>query len=369
MLETQCLPLDQLLYFLDRHRKSEVDIQDFNFQTALKKIVDELKEFIPSEGIYILLDDPMQFSVEAGPKNLIYVAGYGEKAQQIIGLKTVSSQGLISQTYRTGVQQIIRPQTGESVVLDKIHLPKEIKDVICIPLKISTHTIGVVVMFCKQDPMGYSMKDVRMINIFCGYLSMSIQSAIDTKKHKELTKRDNLTGLYNDRYFHSQLEKEIFSADRANSDLILLFMDLDNFKMINDQYGHMVGSQTLKEIGFVLREAVQIPNATLARYGGDEYVCILPGLTIEKAIDVANTIREKIIEKMFMIDSGYEDGSFISFKGKISASVGLSSLRDQAMQIEDPRERKNNLVRMADRAMYDAKEQGKNRVCVAKAKS
>ncbi len=325
MANTQCLPVDQLTYFLERHRKSDTEIQDFDFQSALKRIVEELKEFIPSEGCYILLDDPAQFIEEGAPKNLIYVAGFGEKASQIVGLKTASFQGLISQSYRVGTTQILKPHSGEPAVWDKIHLPKTVKDAVCIPLKMTNATIGVLAIYNRQESIGFTIKDIRMIHMLSHYLCMMIQTAIDTKKNKELTKRDNLTGLFNDRFFHIQLEKEIFSAERNKTDLVLLFMDLDNFKVINDQHGHIVGSRTLREVAFVLREVIQIPNATLARYGGDEYVCVLPGISLNQATEIANQVREKIAEKMFMIDRGHEDGSFVSFKGLISASIGLAS--------------------------------------------
>ncbi|MEZ4846166.1 MAG: sensor domain-containing diguanylate cyclase [Bdellovibrionota bacterium] len=360
------LAVDQLTYFLERHRKSDNEVKDFDFNASLKKILEELKEFVPSEGCYILLDDPLQVVDEGQPKNLVYIAGFGEKAEKIIGLKTAAFQGLISQAYRLGNSQILKVGSGEPAILDKIHLPKEVKDAVCIPLKISNTTIGVLAIYNKQDSYGFSIKDIRMINILSSYLCMSIQMAIDTKKNKELTKRDNLTGLYNDRFFHIQLEKEIFSAERNKTDLILMFMDLDYFKSINDQHGHIVGSRTLKEIGFVLREVIQVPNATLARYGGDEYVCILPGIKLEKALEIANQVREKITEKMFMIDRGHEDGSFVSFKGLVSASIGLASLHDHTLPIDDTRQRKNTLVRLADQAMYDAKDQGKNRVCISR---
>lgn len=366
MFETNCLSVEQLVYFLDRHRKNDAEIQDFNFQAALLKVMEELREFVPSEGIYILLDVPTQFVDEGAPKNLAYVAGYGEKSSQIVGLKTVSTQGLISQAYRTGMIQTVKATSNIPVVIDRIHLPKEMKDAVCVPLKIASATIGVLVLYNKQDTQGYTMKDVRLITILAGYLSVSIQVAVDTKKNKELTKRDNLTGLYNDRYFHSQLEKEIFSAERNKTDLILMFFDLDNFKSVNDRYGHLVGSQTLKEVAFVFREIISVPNATLARYGGDEYVCIIPGINLVEGERLANALREKISEKMYIIDSGHEDGSFISFKGVISASIGISSLHEHTLPSTDTRQRKNTFVRIVDQAMYEAKDKGKNCVSVSR---
>jgi two-component system, cell cycle response regulator len=143
-----------------------------------------------------------------------------------------------------------------------------------------------------------------------------------------------------------------------------LFMDLDNFKSINDQHGHLIGSQTLKEIGFILRDAVNDKRATISRYGGDEYVIILPGIDLEGALEIGELIRKMIVSKLFMIDRGEHDGSFINFKGILSCSAGVASLHDHVPSGGSPKERKTQIIRLADTAMYKAKELGKNRICV-----
>jgi len=145
----------------------------------------------------------------------------------------------------------------------------------------------------------------------------------------------------------------------------LIFLDLDNFKSVNDKHGHLVGSQTLREIGLVLRDAVDLEAATLARYGGDEYVIILPGLDLERTLDTAERIRLMIYSKLFMIDMGERDGSFVNFKGIITCSVGIASLQDHVPSGGTAKERKNWLLKLADAAMYRAKASGKNCVCAA----
>lgn len=354
---------EQLTPFIERHRKNTLD-SGIPFQTTIKKILKELFDIVPSESIFLLMDDPIQNFAQVNPRNLTYIGGVGEKADELVGLKTVTNQGLISQTYNFGSLSVLKASDTEKIVLDKVHLPHPVDSAICAPIRIGP-TIGVLVMVNKKDPVGYTIKDVRMVNILSGYLEMSIQNAIDTKKIHEQTKRDNLTGLYNDRYFHVQLEREIKKAHQDNTPLSLMFLDLDFFKSINDQYGHLVGSQTLKEVSFVIREHMEFDGATLARYGGDEYVAILPGIELDKAVEMSENVRQGICEKMFMVSDGSSDQSMITFRGVLAASIGIASLHDHVPYLNDISQRKNLFIQMADKAMYRAKDLGKNQVCVA----
>lgn len=350
--------------FLDRQRKNTLDIDSTQFQATIDKIMRELFEVVPCESIFLLLDDPVQSFSKISPRNLTYVAGIGLRAEEIIGLKTVSNQGLIAQCYNTGSLSLLKSENFEKIILDKIHLHAPIQSGLCAPIVIGS-TIGVLVLINKKDPIGFTIKDVRMTNILTGYLQMSIQNAIDTKKIQEQTKRDTLTGLYNDRHFHNQLEKEVQKSFQTGSALSLMFLDLDFFKSINDQYGHLVGSQTLKEVSFVIREHMNPDGATLARYGGDEFVGIFPDVSLTTAVEMAEELRKGICEKMFMIQDGTLDQSMITFKGVLSASIGISSLQDHIPKLTDPKVQKNLLIQLADKAMYKAKELGKNQVCVA----
>ena len=122
---------------------------------------------------------------------------------------------------------------------------------------------------------------------------------LDAKRHKELSKEDSLTGLYNDRYFHIQLDLEVKKAREQRKELSLIFFDLDNFKFVNDNYGHLAGSRVLTEVGGILRDVVQAENAVIARYGGDEFVIILPDVNYEQAFKMGNDIKESIKNHIF----------------------------------------------------------------------
>ncbi|HLG20308.1 MAG TPA: sensor domain-containing diguanylate cyclase, partial [Bdellovibrionota bacterium] len=363
-MEIHSLPPEGLTRFIDRIRKFEIDRYEDYLHTLLLRILSELGEFVPTEGSMILADEPTRKHEGKSVGDLVYVAASGKNASQLVGKKVSATSGIIGETYTLGKATVRKAERGEPIVLDKVNFPYPIDTLVTSPLRIENAIVGVLVLYNKKEPVGFTLRDLKLVEIFSGYISTSFQNATDARKSKELSKRDDLTGLFNDRFFHRQLEAEIIRADEKRYPLTLIFLDLDNFKAINDQYGHLVGSQTLKEVGFLLREAVDLDQATIARYGGDEYVTILPGLDLERAVDVADRIRLTIKGKMFMIDQGEQDGSFINFKDLISASIGVSSLHDHLPSGGTSKERKNLLIRLADQAMYRAKADGKNCVRV-----
>src|SRR4029077_9481892 len=105
----------------------------------------------------------------------------------------------------------------------------------------------------RCDAPGYSQEDRNLLEIFAGYISISIQNVLDGRQAQEIAKRDNLTGLYNDRYLHIALAETIRRCKAEGQDMAVLFLDLDYFKHVNDTHGHLPRSQVLREGGHPLR--------------------------------------------------------------------------------------------------------------------
>jgi diguanylate cyclase (GGDEF)-like protein len=162
---------------------------------------------------------------------------------------------------------------------------------------------------------------------------------------RDLAYVDDLTRLFNTRYLDLTLDRELGSGKPFS----VLFLDLDHFKLVNDQHGHLSGSQLLVEVGRVLRSCVRDEDV-IARFGGDEYVVVLVGIDSGGGLKVAERIRRAI-----------EDHRFLSREGgrvRITASVGLASFPEHAQT-------KAELIDMADRAMYRGKRTTRNVVYVA----
>ena len=198
-----------------------------------------------------------------------------------------------------------------------------------------------------------------------GYASNSLLNLADATHHREVARRDDLTGLRNDRFFHQQMRVELESREQDDSDLSLLFLDLDRFKAVVDTHGHLVGSQVLAEVGHLIARVVDHPGATLARYGGDEFVVILPGADAKEAAGIAESIRRTIAETSFLAAAGDDGRPALNLKGAFSASIGVASYRDCAFApkpVSDWKVRQRDFIQVADEAMYHAKRLGRDRV-------
>lgn len=165
---------------------------------------------------------------------------------------------------------------------------------------------------------------------------------------EQLSTTDALTGLYNRMYMLRTLESEFKRYQRTGGSLACIMIDLDHFKNINDTYGHGFGDQVLIAFSNLLRESIRQSDIA-GRYGGEEFVCILPNTDVQGAYEVAEKIRVAIESHDF--SPGY-------FRVELTSSFGVANA---TKEIATPGE----LVQKADRALYQAKQTGRNRVCMA----
>jgi two-component system cell cycle response regulator len=165
---------------------------------------------------------------------------------------------------------------------------------------------------------------------------------------EEMAIRDGLTKLYTHRHFYDRLDEEFSRAIRHKEPLSLIFFDIDNFKQINDKFGHMYGDEVLRHIGRVIKEVVRESDIA-ARYGGEEFAVLLPHTELEGALEMARRLALMIRELRFE-----------SLKSRpITVSTGVSTFaRNNLLSYDE-------LVRLADQAMYNAKAAGKDRISVA----
>ena len=165
---------------------------------------------------------------------------------------------------------------------------------------------------------------------------------------KAMSQQDSLTGLYNRRYFDSKLTEEINRCGRNEHDLSLIMIDIDDFKILNDQFGHQYGDLVLKEIARTC--ALITRNCdTLARFGGEEFCVILPESDIKGAAAFAERLRMAV---EVMVIRNHEGKS-----KKVTISLGIASMGQGA-------DNEQEILRCADSALYESKKNGKNMVTV-----
>ena len=159
----------------------------------------------------------------------------------------------------------------------------------------------------------------------------------------------------------TDLQQEI---DRLSSggdgDLTLLFLDCDHLKSVNDEHGHLAGSQILREVAFILQRQLAQTTSLPCRYGGDEFTVILLDCDLALGLEVAERIRRAIQEWTFLPMSIGPGEPALNLKGVITMSVGVASYRRHCTPGRPAPEQKNELLKKADAALYRAKETGKN---------
>ncbi len=223
---------------------------------------------------------------------------------------------------------------------------------IVVPLVIENSVLGVVVLFCDVDVLKGYEEQRSFYHALWGELALGLSAAIQG----EVTILDRLTGAHNRDYFVKRLIQEIERANRYRLPLSLLMIDIDNFKAINDTFGHLQGDAVLKITAKLIKKTLRAIDL-VGRYGGEEFVVMLPetgygtdGANATGAVAAAERIREAIDEE---------------FRGlkeplNITISIGVAVRRFPEDREADYRD----LIRMADEQLYRAKTGGKNKVCV-----
>jgi diguanylate cyclase (GGDEF)-like protein len=171
----------------------------------------------------------------------------------------------------------------------------------------------------------------------------------EAKYHEEIYRMtivDGLTQIHNKRFLYEQLEKEIIRARRHERDLSILMFDIDYFKRINDQYGHLAGDYVLRELARVVQERIR-RDEVFARYGGEEFVILLPETGLDGAVALAENLRSKVAEHSFV---------FQNERIPVTISIGCARLQEGDKTATD-------LIQRADEKLYEAKRSGRNKVC------
>lgn len=163
---------------------------------------------------------------------------------------------------------------------------------------------------------------------------------------QEQAERDPLTGLHNRRFLDDALERELAACTQAGVPLTLVLIDIDRFKRINDTYGHPAGDEMIRRLADLLRERVRDAGLIACRYGGEEFLLMLPGMPVAEALDMAEELRATF-ESLHVVSAGQSM--------RTTLSIGVAGCPDHGTQAQP-------LVLRADQALYEAKLRGRNRV-------
>ncbi len=221
--------------------------------------------------------------------------------------------------------------------------------VLAVPLLSRGKPIGVAELVRTASGNPFRRRDARVVSLLLEPMAVALENNQLLRHSQELSVTDDLTKLYNSRYMNASLSREVQRARRYRSQVSLIFLDLDGFKNVNDQHGHLAGSRALVEVGAVIRHMVREIDI-VCRFGGDEFTVILPQTGSEGARVIAERIRQRLEETVFL--------ETFSLAVRITASFGVATFPDHALS-------EKSLIQKADEAMYRVKGHGKNAIAEA----
>lgn len=248
---------------------------------------------------------------------------------------------------------------GEPIFLDDcrahetfLHHPDEPRkpgSYMGIPLKNEIRVVGVM-GFSHDKPAAFTVEEFDLLRTLSHTISAGLEKAALFMKTLEISRSDELTGLFNYRVLLEKLKEEVGRQVRTGRDLSFIMIDIDNFKRVNDRYGHLEGSRVLAQLGALLRDTFRTGSTdSCFRYGGEEFSILLTETGFDKTMEVAERLRRSIEEYPFTLKAIHPDEV-------LTVSLGVSTMKkgDSKSAAE--------LIREADVALYKSKATGKNRV-------
>jgi diguanylate cyclase (GGDEF)-like protein len=219
---------------------------------------------------------------------------------------------------------------------------------VAVPVLSGSEVLGVLCVTDREGDRAFDARDVATLRMFAAGAALALERerALDSAEaHAHAAAIDPVSGVFNRRYLQVRLGEELQRSRRHEIPLALLLIDIDDFKIVNDSYGHLAGDLVLRDVAEILRRSVRVFDVC-ARFGGEEFVIIMPGSTADSAMRIAERIRERI--------EVYRPSDRLLASMRITVSVGLA--------VSEAGTTVSQLLARADRALYAAKHAGKNRI-------
>jgi diguanylate cyclase (GGDEF)-like protein len=317
---------------------------DLDPQRIIELAMEQVGAFLKLRAWLFLLADPEQ--------GLLTVAQTGgEGLAEIKGTRLGIGEGIAGRAAQKRQPVIVEEVGSGGATHGAPELPKGLtaRSVLAVPLLSRGRVVGVVEAIDRLAPGPLRGADARLLSLLLEPAAVAVDNALLLRRSEELSVTDDLTKLYNSRFLNAALHREVERSKRYRTPVSLIFLDLDGFKSVNDQHGHLWGSRTLVEVGAVVKGTVREIDV-VSRFGGDEFTVILPQTGPEGAQIIADRIRQQIAETVFLESYGLEV--------RITASLGIASFPDHGRS-------KDDLIARADQAMYVVKGRGKDGVALA----
>jgi diguanylate cyclase (GGDEF)-like protein len=319
-----------------------------NYPMLLMKILDESASLLTAEqGSLMLIDHETE--------DLLLSAKKGAVEGLTDQFRIHRGDGIAGRVAEFGEALLVEDLEHDQRIRQKNRLHYKTRSFISIPLKIGDRVIGVLNLSDKTTGEVFNEDDLKLIQAFATHAAIVMDRNVFLNKNEELEKltiTDHLTGLANRRYLFERLGEEVARSERHGHHLCLLMLDLDCFKHCNDTRGHQFGDKVLQDMALTIVSTIRSMDIA-SRYGGDEFIIILPETDEALAADIAERLRANL-EKRF---AGAAQDADRRTEERITASVGIACYPEHGTTIE-------TLLKNVDTALYCAKKSGRNRIAM-----
>ena len=324
------------------HDVAKTLTSSLDLDTILQSIMEKMAAYFePAAWALLMLDETSE--------EFYYAAIVGKGCENI--------NALTLKTGETLARWVV--EKGEPIVISDVKQDPRLQQagdddffaggcsVVCVPVRTGGKVLGIIQLM-NVDMRVYKRNEL-LLQTLADYAAIAIENARAVRRVQELSITDTCTGLYNARHLFTVLAEEVHRSKRFGYEFSLLFIDLDHFKHVNDEHGHLVGSKLLGEFGQSLRDHLRLVDAAF-RYGGDEFAVVLPQTSKDAALFVARRLMAVFHNNVWLPD----ERPHLSLR----ASVGIACYPLDATTPEA-------LVQLADELMYQVKQAGRDNISVA----
>lgn len=264
------------------------------------------------------------------------------KTVKSIKIPLKEDAGILALTVLDGMPFEITTEAARDKTKDRISELLELEDFVTVPLKAKDKVIGIILADNRFTKEPITKDDIRILTMFANQAGLAIENSQLYEQTVVLSNSDSLTGLWNHGFFQYLLGEELKKMENIKRPLSLLMIDMDDFKLFNDEFGHQAGDSILKQVSRVLKDTSRKIDI-VARYGGEEFSIILPETKKEEAFILAERLRQAVEHH--------------PFPKPITISIGIAAYPEDAQTKEE-------LILKADKVLFEAKRTGKNKTCV-----
>ena len=324
------------------HDVAKALTSSLDLDTILQTIMQKMAAYFESATWSLLMLDEVS-------DELYYAAAVGQGCENLNALQLTSGESPARWVLNHGERLVIADVALDERVqhLNGHDFFAEGCSAVCMPVRTGGKVLGIIQMV-NIDMRVYTRNEM-LLQTLADYAAIAIENARAVKRIQELSITDDCTGLYNARHLFTTLTDEVRRSQRFGYEFSLLFLDLDYFKRVNDEHGHLAGSKLLGQVGQALRENLRLIDAAF-RYGGDEFAILLPQTSKQGALLVARRLMSAFHARQWLLAEGVP----LSLR----ASIGVAGFPADAVSPQA-------IVQRADEMMYQVKQAGRDNIALA----